>query len=679
MTTAKRVGAPPFSRHDTSLCPHLRELLYEEADGVQVKVEPSDYDASGSNGGSAPDPVAERRDAAFARYVNVIRWGATTEGVKRRKTSPPSCDSCSTTLSRPWACLTCPFLGCLSLLPSSSKGPHKACMESHWSSSSGKCQFAVEPSSGAVFCSECSDTTYSDTFESLFRSTRVKVEEENDQSREQSALGPGRGRGRGSFRAWQEGEKETTLEAIKTSCRGLRPLLNLSQTCFLSAVLQALIHNPLLKAYFLSDKHNRHVCGNGSRGLALGKPYLGSDNGSAVSGDREKGCMCCEMDRAFEEFHSEDKSPYGPITMLYAMWHASAELEGHGQQDAHSFFLAALDQIHAHAKGQLSSCNCIAHQTFAGSLLSTVTCSSCQHPSTTVDPILDIQLDFPTEPPSTGEALTLTTMLRRFCADERVGEKSKGYDCSKCGGGPGTVATRKLLIKKLPPVLSFQLKRFAHNATSTKIETSIRFPSHLDMRPYVETSQGSESLPESLYLYDLFAVVTHEGKLDNGHYWADVLSSESAEWWHCDDDKVTPTTLSAVLSQKAYMLFYVKRSLAYASSIKNLLTANTSAGVGVGVGVGNTSIGPISSVVVKEEGGGGGGGGGSSGKKLPDPTTVLNSGTGTGTGTSTSTTPGSARKSPIKGHGGKGPSKSDKHLIVPGGGKAGHPIRGMEV
>jgi hypothetical protein len=60
--------------------------------------------------------------------------------------------------------------------------------------------------------------------------------------------------------------------------------------------------------------------------------------------------------------------------MLYAMWHASGELEGHGQQgeysttrsklnpDAHSFFLAALDQIHAHAKGQLSSCNCIARE-----------------------------------------------------------------------------------------------------------------------------------------------------------------------------------------------------------------------------------------------------------------------------------------------------------------------------
>jgi len=58
--------------------------------------------------------------------------------------------------------------------------------------------------------------------------------------------------------------------------------------------------------------------------------------------------MCCEMDRAFEEvnslpwplpvkranqqFHSENRSPWGPITMLYTMWHASAELEGYGQQ-----------------------------------------------------------------------------------------------------------------------------------------------------------------------------------------------------------------------------------------------------------------------------------------------------------------------------------------------------------
>lgn len=58
------------------------------------------------------------------------------------------------------------------------------------------------------------------------------------------------------------------------------------------------------------------------------------------------------------------------------------------------------------------------------------------------------------------------------------------------------------------------------------------------MRPFTESSAASPTfseVPDDMYRYDLFAVVTHEGKLDNGHYWADVLSS--GEWWHCDDDK----------------------------------------------------------------------------------------------------------------------------------------------
>lgn len=68
------------------------------------------------------------------------------------------------------------------------------------------------------------------------------------------------------------------------------------------------------------------------------------------------------------------------------------------------------------------------------------------------------------------------------------------------------------------------------------------------MRPYVAEDEHGDiiqdeqdevdfdnDLPDALYQYDLFCVVTHEGKLDNGHYWADVLSE--GEWWHCDDDK----------------------------------------------------------------------------------------------------------------------------------------------
>lgn len=78
--------------------------------------------------------------------------------------------------------------------------------------------------------------------------------------------------------------------------------------------------------------------------------------------------MCCELDRAFEEvstcdaycdphltvyaqFHNDDKSPYGPITMLYAMWHASAELEGYGQQGELFWILFSADP-------KLTRCRC---------------------------------------------------------------------------------------------------------------------------------------------------------------------------------------------------------------------------------------------------------------------------------------------------------------------------------
>ncbi|WVF65721.1 hypothetical protein IAT40_000452 [Kwoniella sp. CBS 6097] len=627
MTSTPATGASTlFARSDTSICSHLRSLLSFSATLSQLK----DGQQGGQSGTQSSGGNATKKGEVEKRFVEVVRWGAVAEGVKRRKTSPPGCQTCSVSLTRPWACLTCNYIGCLPFAGVSSSSSSKDCMRSHWRGSSGSCGFAVDPNTGTIFCSSCDDAIYPDAFESLFRVARIRTEESHDKSREPGLVSGGRGRGRGAWKAWNPNNmvKIEEGEVSKTCCRGLRPLLNLSQTCFLSAILQSLIHNPLLKAYFLSDKHNRHVCPNGSKGLSLGKPFLGSEANGAPGNDREKGCMCCEMDKAFEEFYNEDKSPYGPITMLYAMWHASAELEGYGQQDAHSFFLAALDQIHAHAKGQLSSCNCIAHQTFSGSLISSVTCSSCSTTSSTIDPILDVQLDFPT-PVSTGSnsnlssavstsssegvgggnsggsqngsgGLTLAGLLRKFCAPETVGDPSsgsKGYECGKCGGGPGTVATRKLSVKKLAPVLSFQLKRFAHSslATSTKIESHVRFPSTLDMRPYVDTpapsspssgagtqqarttSKDDELLPDSLFLYDLFAVVTHEGKLDNGHYWADVREGE--EWWHCDDDKVTPTTLSSVLSQKAYMLFYVKRSLAYAQPMSKLLSTTSTTSV----------------------------------------------------------------------------------------------------
>lgn len=45
---------------------------------------------------------------------------------------------------------------------------------------------------------------------------------------------------------------------------------------------------------------------------------------------------------------------------------------------------------------------------------------------------------------------------------------------------------------------------------------------------------------------------------------------------------MTPTTLSAVLAQKAYMLFYVKRSLAYVQPPTRLVTSASTATIANG-------------------------------------------------------------------------------------------------
>lgn len=93
---------------------------------------------------------------------------------------------------------------------------------------------------------------------------------------------------------------------------------------------------------------------------------------------------------------------------------------------------------------------------------------------------MDIQLDFPMHT-SIDKPISLASLLRRFCADEKVGDVAKGYACSNCGGGEGAVSwlpssrvingewwvergadeqvgTKQLMVKKLPNVLSFQLK-----------------------------------------------------------------------------------------------------------------------------------------------------------------------------------------------------------------------------
>jgi ubiquitin carboxyl-terminal hydrolase 22/27/51 len=171
---------------------------------------------------------------------------------------------------------------------------------------------------------------------------------------------------------------------------------------------------------------------------------------------------------------------------------------------------------------------------------------------------------------------TLGACLRRFTQPEKLGPKE--YSCSKCGKASHE-ASKRLSIRKLPPVLSFQFKRFEHKTNdkslARKIDAAIRFPASVNMAPYTSlamknaNSTGKEANgvalsypgPESMYEYDLFAVINHEGQINNGHY--TNFARFQDEWYRFDDDKVTSSSLGACLNSAAYMCFYVKRHLDY--------------------------------------------------------------------------------------------------------------------
>ncbi|KIL65738.1 hypothetical protein M378DRAFT_197865 [Amanita muscaria Koide BX008] len=471
------------------------------------------------------------------KFARAVTWYANKYQVarsphKRRKIASPTCGTCDLPLFRPYVCLHCDYTGCWT----ESHVVDHLREESHL--------FCADAKTGCVYCSECENFIYDATLSGLHESTILSAEEKHSRFQVLNKR-------REPFQRWVPSEKDiAALEGAQSvPCQaGMRGLLNLGQTCFLSVVLQSFIHNPFMRNYFLGDKHNWKQC-------------------------KTEHCTCCEMDKLFTEIYSDDNAPYGPHTFLATTWRASAELAGYAQQDAHEFFISALNQIHSTSRGSTEvSCNCIIHSTFAGQLQSDVKCERCGNVTTTNDPMLDISLELKGRGEVSDEN-SLAACLRRYTQSEKLG--SKEYSCVKCGKASHE-ASKRLSIRKLPLVLSFQFKRFEHKAleksATRKIETKIRFPATLNMAPYTtlymseaEKEKGGLPLsfagPDSIYEYDLFAVINHEGQMNNGHY--TNFARCGNEWYRFDDDKVTHTTLGACLKSTAYMCFYVKRHLDY--------------------------------------------------------------------------------------------------------------------
>lgn len=222
-------------------------------------------------------------------------------------------------------------------------------------------------------------------------------------------------------------------------------------------------------------------------------------------------------------------------------------------------------------------------------------CTSCGFTSTTFDPCIDISLDLEPNHTDHGKPIssksnssvnnevdpisTLTGCLDRFTSPEKLGADQKFF-CQKCKTKQESI--KQMSIRKLPLVSCFHIKRFEHShirKMSRKIDRYLQFPFSLDMAPYVSSSvlrrrYGNRMFPsdedaqagssDSSIEFELFAVITHSGNLDAGHYVTYLRLSN--HWYKCDDAWITRVNDDIVRSAQGYMMFYVQKMFYYGAS-----------------------------------------------------------------------------------------------------------------
>jgi len=344
-----------------------------------------------------------------------------------------------------------------------------------------------------------------------------------------------------------------TISKRRNSSR-LRGIFNLSNTCYMNAILQVLVHTPLLHQFYRDLK-------------------TGGFESDSLQNSCDETNFLTTLGNVFREFEKFSKDPIIPVKLLAMIWEVMPHLAGNKQHDAHEFFISALHALHLDLIKLHTSTTSLIDQLFLGRLQSTIRCNVCGHTRLTVDPFWDISLEIT---PNSEGLIDLQDLLRSFTKVELLDVECP-IQCPTCG--KQTECTKQLEFQLLPKVICIHLKRFRHSkspsprqcskTTCTKIETKIKFTRFMDFDLFKTSDEEpsefkkprmNEKTTKHDDTYQLYAVVKHEGTHESGHYYTYINMGSDSTWYKCNDHAVTSVTRQEVLNTEAYLLFYKKFS-----------------------------------------------------------------------------------------------------------------------
>lgn len=355
--------------------------------------------------------------------------------------------------------------------------------------------------------------------------------------------------------------------AAKPEDKGVTGLLNMRNTCYMNAALQAVRHNTELSAFFLENKYEQWVQRKpNSAKVELVRGYgdllRALWSGSRPAYVRPEGFLQCmhpaALSAGFDQF-------------LIPMQH-----------DSHEFLTFFLDQLHegmaeevnieitrpppvtARDKAIQSALEAWKRlfgksyspltEMIYGLLRTSLTCQGCGNCVDTWETFNCLKLPIPTTVDLSGGSLpSIDSMLK----DELKSETIEGYACEKCSPTRTTVV-RKCSIWRLPRMICLVLKRFTMDGR--KIHTKMQFD---PKQPIVFRNYFSADSPEpsQMQAYECFATVDHHGVAGGGHYTAQAKSPLTEKWHLFDDETATPIS-DPHFGESTYILFLKPSSVA---------------------------------------------------------------------------------------------------------------------